>query len=281
MRVISATCCNSASWRAAEAALHNPAKPPPMIRIRFKALSSNRAHVSLTTGVRAQIIRAITRIKYSPQVMPDTRTSRPRKLPRQSRSVAMVDAILEASARILLERGYAGMSTNAVAQCAGVSVGSLYQYFPNKESLLAALHDRHAEQMGHSIGVILAEPLGGAGLRGAIVRFVRAAMAAHEVEPELHRLLEKERPFFEGNAHSSGVDGEVHRHIQRLLEEHPSEVKHPNLAIAAWMIMRMTESLVHSAILYPPQDLDVSQVEPAIVDAIYAFLTYPLRSTHS
>jgi AcrR family transcriptional regulator len=45
----------------------------------------------------------------------------------------MVDAILQASARVLLERGYLGMNTNFVAQQAGVSVGSLYQYFPNKE----------------------------------------------------------------------------------------------------------------------------------------------------
>ncbi|MGY2339025.1 TetR family transcriptional regulator [Pseudomonas sp. SDO5532_S415] len=208
--------------------------------------------------------------------MPDPNLSKPRKLPRQSRSVAMVDAILEASARVLLERGYAGMSTNVVAQQAGVSVGSLYQYFPNKESLLVALHSRHAEQMARSIEAILNAP-GNGGLRGEIVRLVRAAMAAHEVEPQLHRLLENERPFFEGNNSGKGVEADIHRHIQRLLADHPDDVKHPDLAVAAWMTMRMTESLVHTAILHPPHDLVLSQIEPAIVDAIHAFLTYDSR----
>jgi len=187
--------------------------------------------------------------------------------------MAMVDAILEASARILLERGYVSMSTNAVAERAGVSVGSLYQYFPNKESLLAALHNQHAAQMALSLEAILATP-DAAGLRGAIERLVRAAMAAHEVEPELHRLLEKERPFFEEKGDSKGFGADIQRYIQRLLEEHSEIVSHPDLGLAAWMTMRMTESLVHSAVLYPSAELDAAQVEGAIVDAIHAFLTY-------
>lgn len=185
----------------------------------------------------------------------------------------MVDAILQASARVLVERGYAAMSTNVVAQCAGVSVGSLYQYFPNKESLLVALHARHAQQMAHSIEGILSSP-GDSGLRGEIARLVRAAMAAHEVEPQLHRLLENERPFFDSSYSAPDFEGDIHRYIQRLLADHPHEVEHPDLVMAAWMTMRMTESLVHTAILHPPRDLDVSRIELAIVDAIHAFLTY-------
>jgi AcrR family transcriptional regulator len=71
----------------------------------------------------------------------------PRKRPSQSRSAHTVDTILDATARILVERGYASTSTNAVAERAGVSVGSLYQYFPNKDALIAALHTRHIGRM--------------------------------------------------------------------------------------------------------------------------------------
>jgi AcrR family transcriptional regulator len=229
--------------------------------------------VPLTFGTEESRIRALTRISYSRKTMPNHVPSKPRKLPRQSRSVAMVDAILEASARILLERGYIGMSTNAVAERAGVSVGSLYQYFPNKESLLAALHQQHATHMAQSIETILVTP-DASGLRGAIERLVRAAMAAHEVEPQLHRLLEKERPFFEEKGEGTGFSADIHRYIQRLLEEHPETVSHVDLALAAWMTMRMTESLVHAAVLYPPSELDAARIEGSIVDAIYAFLTY-------
>ncbi len=64
---------------------------------------------------------------------------KPRKNPEQSRSAETVRTILEGAARVLEERGLAGYTTNAVAERAGVSVGSVYQYFPGKEALTAAL----------------------------------------------------------------------------------------------------------------------------------------------
>ena len=66
----------------------------------------------------------------------------PRKRPVQARSRQTVESILAAAARILAERGYLATTTNDVAEAAGVSIGSLYQYFPNKDSLLVALEER-------------------------------------------------------------------------------------------------------------------------------------------
>jgi AcrR family transcriptional regulator len=71
----------------------------------------------------------------------------PRKLPAQRRSANTVDAILEAAARILETDGLAACSTNAVAQRAGVSIGSLYQYFPNRDALTVALIERETTQL--------------------------------------------------------------------------------------------------------------------------------------
>ena len=67
----------------------------------------------------------------------------PRKYASQDRSRATVDALVEATARILIREGFDKASTNRIAEVAGVSVGSLYQYFPSKEALVAALIDRH------------------------------------------------------------------------------------------------------------------------------------------
>ena len=64
--------------------------------------------------------------------MPAQVKTTPRKRPRQERAKATVETILEASARILVKRGFDGFTTNEVATAAGVSIGSLYQYFPNK-----------------------------------------------------------------------------------------------------------------------------------------------------
>ncbi|MDM0033455.1 TetR/AcrR family transcriptional regulator [Variovorax sp. J22P271] len=199
-----------------------------------------------------------------------TRTpTQPRKLPRQSRSMAMVDTILEASARVLKARGYEGMTTNAVAECAGISVGSLYQYFPNKASLLAALHARHAKQMADAIELVLAKPRDD-GLAGAVQGLIRAAMAAHEVEPELHRLLEKERPLLEENMGAAGE--RIHRHVAQLLDRHRAQIGHEDLELAAWLTMKMTESLVHAAVLESVHGRNAAKVEAAIVNGVLGFL---------
>ena len=79
--------------------------------------------------------------------MARTTSAEPRKLPRQRRSAETVERILAAAARIFDERGYAGTTTNHVAESAGVSIGSLYQYFPNKDALLVALAEGHVDEV--------------------------------------------------------------------------------------------------------------------------------------
>src|SRR3954464_12978376 len=71
----------------------------------------------------------------------------PRKHPRQARSRATVDCVLEATARVLVKRGFDGLTTNLVAETAGISIGSLYQYFPNKAALVGALIEQHVEDI--------------------------------------------------------------------------------------------------------------------------------------
>jgi len=79
-------------------------------------------------------------------VIAQTASAEPRKQPRQRRSAETVERILAAAARIFDERGYRATTTNHVAELAGVSIGSLYQYFPNKDALLVALAERHLVQ---------------------------------------------------------------------------------------------------------------------------------------
>ena len=72
---------------------------------------------------------------------------RMRKEPRQARSIATVEAIIEAGAHVLSELGWAGFTTNKVAEAAGVSIGSLYQYFPDKLALVDAIRRRHFDHV--------------------------------------------------------------------------------------------------------------------------------------
>ena len=74
-----------------------------------------------------------------------------RKRPVQRRSREMVDRILDAAARVFVERGYHGATTNHVAEAAEASIGSLYQYFPNKDALLAGIAERHVAEAREEI----------------------------------------------------------------------------------------------------------------------------------
>ncbi len=76
-----------------------------------------------------------------------TTAKTPRKKPLQARAQATVEALLEASAHILASAGYEALTTNHVAERAGVSIGSLYQYFPSKEAIIGELVDRHCDEM--------------------------------------------------------------------------------------------------------------------------------------
>src|SRR5215469_8872305 len=89
--------------------------------------------------------------------MPRRPLTKPRKQASQERSRATVDALIEATARILVGEGFDKASTNRIAERAGVSVGSLYQYFPSKEALVAAVMERHNQQLTQVVRRALAE----------------------------------------------------------------------------------------------------------------------------
>lgn len=200
----------------------------------------------------------------------------PRRTPRQARSLALVEAILEATARVLAERGYAGTNTNLVAERAGVSVGSVYQYFPNKDSLITALHERHAAQMYAVIDTVLANSQPRT-LRAHIAAMVQALLAAHRVEPELHRVLEKEFAFFDAPKDQSPADNSIQQRVRQLLEQHRDEIAPRNRDLATWVVLQTLDSLVHAAVIDAPPQFAARAVERAIVEVLMGYLSGAAR----
>lgn len=117
----------------------------------------------------------------------------PRKSASQARSRVTVNALIEATARILVREGFDKASTNRIAEVAGVSVGSLYQYFPSKEALVAALIDRHNQEVMRAVQGELAEAVN-LPMEQAVRKLVAVAVKAHSIDPKLHRVLAEQIP---------------------------------------------------------------------------------------
>ena len=113
-----------------------------------------------------------------------------RKEPRQARAQVTVEAILEAAARILDRQGWARFTTNAVAEEAGVSIGSLYQYFPNKLALIEAILRRHFDDVLSALRFADEHTSRIERIEG----LVSGMIAAHSVHPSLHRVLLEDIP---------------------------------------------------------------------------------------
>ena len=123
-----------------------------------------------------------------------------RKAPRQARSKATVDAIVEAAARILATGGAAGFSTNQVAQAAGVGIGSLYQYFPDKHAIVEAIRRQHLDEV---LSALRAASACRGAPRTCAETLVDGLVAVHAGKPGLHRALLELVPAHSGAAQAA------------------------------------------------------------------------------
>lgn len=198
--------------------------------------------------------------------MPARTQLKPRKAPLQARSKATVDAILSAAAQVLKRKGYAAATTDRIAERAGVSVGSLYQYFPNKDAILVALAERHIDEGFGLVRELLVEALQEAPPAELLLRrFVVAMVALHENEPELHRVLFEEVPL--PASVRRGLrrrENEFATEVCELLEAHP-EVRMKEPRVTAYVLVHTVDALVHNFVLHPPKDIETEELTDEVV----------------
>jgi len=178
----------------------------------------------------------------------------PRKQPRQRRSRETVAALLDAATQVFARDGFASATTARIAARAGVSVGSLYQFFPNKESLLVALGQRHMELIHARMERALdAAALEGLTLEELVRGLVTAMLELHRAEPVLHRLLflEVPRKPFLTEAKLAGERALLLR-LERLLDRH-AEVGVRDAHVAAAFVGQVVETLTHWYVLEAPE----------------------------
>ena len=179
---------------------------------------------------------------------PKSRTF-PRKTASQRRSRLTVDAILEAAARILIKEGFDKASTNRIAEVAGVSVGSLYQYFPGKEAIVAALIDRHRQEIARVVQAELTDAMR-LPLRHGVRKLVEVAMKAHRIDPALHRALTEQIPRAGRLEKAETFNRENYALFAAYLENHQGEIRAIDPGLAAFVCVTSIEALTHTAVLH-------------------------------
>jgi AcrR family transcriptional regulator len=203
--------------------------------------------------------------------MPRRPRTTPRKKPRQERSVATVDAILDATARVLCSTGYDRASTNRIALAAGVSVGSLYQYFPSKEALVAALAARHMSAMTALVRSKLSE-VATAPMPAAVRTIIMAMFEAHAVDPKLHKVLIEEVPRIGRLENLRGVEKEVETLVASLLESRRSELRRTNVETMALLLVTVVEAATHAAVLADLEPGRARDVADELTDLVLRYL---------
>lgn len=207
--------------------------------------------------------------------MPATQRVRtaPRKTAVQPRARATVDAILEATARVLVREGYDHASTNRIAEAAGVSIGSLYQYYPSKEALVAALVDRHVEEMSEVLHREAARVLD-APLPLAIEHVVQAMLSAHAVNPKLHKVFVEQVPRVGRLERIKEIEVRALKLARAWIEHRKDELRPGlDLDLAAFIVVATVEALTHAAVLYRPDLLSDGRMLIEVRDVVLRYLT--------
>jgi AcrR family transcriptional regulator len=199
--------------------------------------------------------------------------TKPRKEASQQRSRATVDALVEATARVLVREGFDKASTNRIAEVAGLSIGSLYQYFPSKEALVAAVIDRHNRETMQLVRRALAEvsPLP---IDKAVRRLVAMAVKAHQVDPKLHRVLAEQIPKTGRLAEAGALNRQTFALFKSYLERHSKELRMPDVSVAAFVCVTSIEAVAHTAVLHHAETISGDKIETLIDETTRLIVGY-------
>jgi AcrR family transcriptional regulator len=196
----------------------------------------------------------------------------PRKMPKQARSRVTYDTIVEAGTQVLARNGLAGFTTNLVAQRAGVSIGSLYQYFPNKDALMVAIIAAQQDRQSETI-TDAAASMAHVSLPDAVRQLVRAAMHHHITNPLLATAIDHEEARLPIGPLLTSYLARNARTLDPLLHHFRNEITLQLGDSASQTLPHMVRAIVDFwSNQNPPQ---LQQAEDEATRAVLGYLTYP------
>ncbi len=195
-----------------------------------------------------------------------------RRSPKQVRSRVIVEAIVQAGRELLAVEGPSSLTTNRIAERAGVSIGSLYRYFPNTDAVLAAIYDADASRVLADIRATESWAIDSAPLRDAVAAIV-------DFQLERHReLLELGQDFYRAHHGEFSLgqrmgDRELEQHMLDLLARHAQVVRVRDPRQAAFMLARGSSAIVRRALEERPEKLAEPTFREELIDLIFCYLT--------
>jgi len=196
-----------------------------------------------------------------------------RKKPSQERSKQTVGAILTAAAQVFAELGYANTTTNHIAEHAGVSIGSLYQYFPSKDAILLSLAEMHVE---NAFAAVLKEVRDKrAAPAGVLLRtLVDALLRAHLKEPRLHRVIFEEAHLLQKSFRRrlEELNERALQLARDIIEERCNELAVDNPQMASFVVVQVLEGVTHATVLHHPEMIGHPEFREELLRLLQSYL---------
>lgn len=197
-----------------------------------------------------------------------------RRQPTQARARETVEAIIEAAAQVFERHGYTAGTTNRIAERAGVSIGSLYEYFPDKDAILIELSKRHLRE-GRALlaPVLLRLEENPPPLREGLAALMGAMAESHRDRPRLHHVMfsEASRPPELQDRYSRAVEG-LADVIERYLDARP-EVTVEDRRVAAELVAEVIWDVTHGPMIDPRSQRDPGVYATETVQLLTRYLT--------
>lgn len=195
----------------------------------------------------------------------------PRKKPRQERSRATVDAILEATAHILVAHGFEDTTTRQVAERAGVSIGSLYQYFPSKEALITALLERQIQRVLDVCTEAL-QPQGPRSTQQVVRDVALGLMKAYAVNPRLHQVLISEGLKLGMMERVQSFEQRIETVVRSFMLHYSGQLRTRRVELATFIITRAMRGIIWSAAIERPELFEDPELADELGELMLGYL---------
>jgi AcrR family transcriptional regulator len=202
-----------------------------------------------------------------------------RKSPRQARAQVTVNAILEAAVLVLNQDGLEAASTTRIAEVAGVSIGSLYQYFASKDSILAALQEREFDRAVAMMRDTLADENLTHTPRDIVTAVVRGLASLYAAAPGLHRVLTIEALRVSAAARVQAFDQRVIDIIRQFLVATNAPLRRANVDAAAFVAFQSVRATMLATLLERPLGLTEDDLISELVDLVLRYLVEDSKVT--